>query len=117
LQRAVPRSAEILAFLMTSTRLFTRRTEDFVCERCGFNVVGDGYTNHCPNCLWSRHVDINPGDRAAQCGGMMEPVEVSAKRDRYVILHRCTTCDHERRNKAAAGDNFEELLRISSRRR
>jgi rubrerythrin len=102
---------------MTSNRLFSRRTEDFTCGRCGAAVAGDGYTNHCPRCLWSRHVDVNPGDRAADCGGLMEPVEVSSKRDRYVILHRCTVCGHERRNKVAPGDNFEVLLKVSSARR
>ena len=50
---------------------FTRVVEDFTCGQCGAAVTGDGYTNHCPLCLWSRHVDINPGDRAAECGGLM----------------------------------------------
>ena len=55
---------------------FNRRIEDFTCEHCGTEVHGNGYTNHCPNCLWSKHVDINPGDRAADCGGLMEPIAV-----------------------------------------
>ncbi|MFA6992594.1 MAG: RNHCP domain-containing protein, partial [Candidatus Gracilibacteria bacterium] len=38
---------------------FSRTIEDFVCEKCGAKVKGDGYTNHCPKCLWSKHVDIN----------------------------------------------------------
>ena len=49
---------------------FIRKTEDFICEHCGREVRGNGYTNHCPYCLWSKHVDINPGDRAAGCGGL-----------------------------------------------
>lgn len=36
---------------------FTRVIEDFICENCGTEVKGNGYTNHCPKCLWSKHVD------------------------------------------------------------
>ena len=43
---------------------FTRKVEDFTCEHCGREVHGNGYTNHCPHCLHSKHVDVNPGDRA-----------------------------------------------------
>ncbi|MGC8981457.1 MAG: RNHCP domain-containing protein [Minisyncoccia bacterium] len=62
---------------------FQRRIEDFRCERCGTFVKGTGYIDHCPNCLWSKHVDINPGDRKANCGGMMKPkgVEIQNKED------------------------------------
>ena len=56
-----------------TARSFQRRIENFVCEHCGEKVIGDGYTNHCPKCLWSKHVDVNPGDRMAHCGGMMKP--------------------------------------------
>ena len=55
---------------------FVRRREDFVCEHCGTKVVGDGYTNHCPKCLWSKHVDIMPGDRAEDCQGLMRPIDI-----------------------------------------
>jgi len=58
---------------------FQRQKEDFVCGECGTTVSGTGYTNHCPQCLWSMHVDVNPGDRAAACGGMMEPKKVEKK--------------------------------------
>jgi hypothetical protein len=57
--------------------VFKKTKEDFVCEHCGKPVVGNGYTNHCPECLWSKHVDVNPGDRAATCLGLMEPVGVT----------------------------------------
>jgi hypothetical protein len=64
---------------------FTRRIEDFLCGNCGATVTGDGYTNHCPACLWSQHVDINPGDRAAACGALMRPsaVEMTGQRVRF----------------------------------
>ena len=94
-----------------ATKKFQRTKEDFTCEKCGFEVVGDGYTNHCPKCLWSKHVDINPGDRAATCQGLMEPVEVELKGGEYVILHRCIECGFEKKNKASKEDmfNFEAI--------
>jgi hypothetical protein len=92
---------------------FTRTTEDFTCMHCGHSVVGDGYTNHCPKCLHSRHVDVNPGDRAATCGGLMVPVGIENKGDRYVILHRCTACGFERRNKMQDDDDMDRVIAIS----
>lgn len=99
------------------TKRFSRNVEDFNCEHCGAEVKGTGYTNHCPQCLWSKHVDINPGDRQAECQGMMEPVSVETKRGEYVLLHRCVKCGFERRNKTTPGDNFEAILEISRGRR
>jgi rubrerythrin len=94
------------------SRKFQRRTEDFVCEHCGQTVVGDGYTNHCPRCLWSKHVDENPGDRAAQCGGLMQPVGAEQKRGEITLVHRCVRCGHLKRNRAAADDDFARLLAV-----
>jgi len=96
------------------SRKFQRRKEDFVCGYCSHRVEGSGYTNHCPVCLWSRHVDINPGDRQEPCQGLMEPVGVETKGDEYRILFRCTRCGQERWNKAAKEDNFEVLLQIAA---
>ncbi|HWO07049.1 MAG TPA: RNHCP domain-containing protein [Candidatus Paceibacterota bacterium] len=92
---------------------FFRTTENFTCEHCGTAVTGDGYTNHCPACLWSKHVDIHPGDRAARCGGMMKPVRVEGSTAAgYVIVHRCIVCGHERRQKTGQNDSTEALLAI-----
>ena len=48
---------------------FTVIDEEFICENCGKKVPKLGYScrNHCPYCLHSKHVDINPGDRAENC--------------------------------------------------
>ena len=94
---------------------FQRRIEDFRCENCGTQVVGNGFTNHCPKCLWSKHVDINPGDRSEPCGGMMEPIGVESKADGYRILFRCTRCGEKRWNKTAPEDDFEVVLQVAKR--
>jgi len=94
---------------------FQKRIEDFICKRCKTHISGTGYTDHCPNCLWSKHVDINPGDRKAKCGGLMEPVGVEIKGGKSVIYYRCQKCGFKSRVKAAPNDNFEEILRLVSR--
>ena len=95
------------------TKRFQRNREDFTCEKCGAEVVGSGYTNHCPACLWSKHVDVNPGDRKERCGGLMEPVGAESLRDSYVLLHRCTACGFERKNKVLKSDDFDTLLALA----
>ena len=97
---------------MSST--FKRTREDFTCEKCGFFVKGNGYTNHCPECLWSKHVDIFPGDRAGECQGLMEPIGVKVKSKEYTIIHRCVKCGLEKANKAVPEDSFDMLVQISS---
>lgn len=92
---------------------FIKNKEDFVCQKCGQKVSGDGFTNHCPSCLWSKHVDIDPGDRAESCGGMMEPVDLVKEGDIFKIVHKCIVCGKEKRNKAVEGDNFNKLIEIS----
>ena len=94
---------------------FQRIKEDFICEKCGLAVKGSGYTNHCPYCLWSKHVDVNPGDRRAACHGLMEPAGVELEDGEYIILHRCISCGFEKRNKASKDDNFDVILQLSSR--
>ena len=98
------------------TPKFQRRLEDFVCEHCGCSVTGDGYTNHCPTCLWSKHVDVNPGDRAEPCGGSMEPVALEGGPAEYKIVHHCIKCGIERKNIAAEGDEPDALVAIAQKR-
>ncbi len=94
--------------------LFKRKIENFVCEKCGHEVVGNGYTNHCPECLWSKHVDVFPGDRAGECGGMMEPVSIVKEGKEYTIIHKCVSCGQEKPNKAVKDDNFQMIIQISA---
>ena len=94
---------------------FKKTTEDFVCEHCGHSVQGDGYTNHCPKCLWSKHVDVEPGDRAAMCGGEMEPIALEGASPSYRIVHRCLQCDIERRNIVSENDNGDALVAVAGK--
>lgn len=98
---------------LSQNRVFQRRKEDFWCEQCSAAVSGDGYTNHCPKCLWSKHVDVFPGDRAASCGSLMEPVTLLYEGKNDTITHRCSRCGYEKKNKVAENDDFEALLALS----
>lgn len=100
---------------MNVRKKFTRVTEDFLCGKCSFHVEGTGYTNHCPECLWSKHVDINPGDRAADCLGLMEPMRVEKTKGEYSLLHRCCVCGYLKKNKLAKNDNMNVVLAIMKR--
>lgn len=93
---------------------FIPRQESFVCGHCGTSVAPLEHgtcRSHCPKCLWSKHVDIEPGDRASMCHGMMEPTSLdqSGKKG-FVIIHRCTVCKVEKRNKAAPDDVLDVIL-------
>lgn len=92
---------------------FQKRVENFVCEHCGAEVQGNGYTNHCPKCLWSKHVDVNPGDRAASCGGIMKPVGLEGTSPNYTIVHRCERCGLTRPNAVDIGDDTHSVLGIA----
>lgn len=91
---------------------FIKNQEDFVCEHCGQAVAGTGYTNHCPECLWSKHVDIHPGDRACPCGGLMRPVGYEKSAAGYDLEHECEGCGVRKRNKLAPNDNLARLAEI-----
>lgn len=94
---------------------FTRTIEDFTCEHCGHSVKGSGYTNHCPKCLWSKHVDVNPGDREEVCGGQMRPIRIEGSATEPRIIHKCEKCGMERPVKAASGDDTEAILEIAKK--
>ena len=94
---------------------FTRRVEDFECERCGARVRGSGYTNHCPACLWSKHVDVYPGDRDNPCEGLMEPVGALVEGGETVLVHRCVRCGETRRNRVDPADDRDAIARLYGR--
>jgi transcription elongation factor Elf1 len=92
---------------------FIRTIEDFTCEHCGKKTKGNGYTNHCPQCLWSKHVDFYPGDRENPCGGIMEPVGLELKKDQFHIVHKCQICGAVARCKSSPADNVDALTKLS----
>ncbi|MBS4910316.1 MAG: RNHCP domain-containing protein [Subdoligranulum variabile] len=70
----------------------------------GGKPAGTQHRNHCPNCLTSLHLDNEPGDRAADCGGQMEPVAVWVRKGgEWAIIHRCRLCGKLTSNRIAAG--------------
>ena len=80
----------------------------------GGKPAGTQHRNHCPNCLTSLHLDNEPGDRAADCGGQMEPVAVWVRKGgEWAIVHRCTRCGVLRSNRTAADDNPIKLMSIA----
>ena len=93
---------------------FTKRIENFTCEHCGHQVSGNGYTNHCPNCLYSKHVDNNPGDRQSNCGGLMEPISATPTKDGFIIVHKCLVCGKTIKQHSSENDDIDTIIKISS---
>ena len=92
---------------------FLKTIEDFKCNNCGYEVKGNGYTNHCPKCLWSKHVDVFPGDREESCGGLMRPVGLKIENGKEVIVHKCEKCGDKRLCKVSEDDDRDSILSLS----
>lgn len=93
-------------------------TEGFTCKVCGSLVMPDGagsrHRNHCSKCLSSIHVDIEPGDRAPMCKGIMESISVWVRKGgEWAIIHRCKICGELSSNRIAADDNPLLLMSIA----
>lgn len=92
----------------------------FNCKACGARVelsgAGSAHRNHCPHCLSSLHLDNVPGDRDADCGGIMEPIGVWVRRDgEWALIHRCRRCGAFSSNRIAADDDPLKLMSIAVR--
>jgi hypothetical protein len=92
----------------------------FRCTHCRLDVPTDApgtrHRNHCPTCLWSRHLDVSPGDRSARCAAAMEPIAVSVRDDdEWQLVHRCRGCEALRVNRIAGDDNPHSLIRLATR--
>ncbi len=99
-------------------KLFTKNDNSFICEHCKKEVQPLSYTSrdHCPYCLYSKHVDINPGDGLEECHGDLEPVSVELNSKKgYVIIYKCKKCGKIRKNKAADDDNMDLIIELSSK--
>ena len=116
---------------MTRDRLHSGsrvETEGFRCLSCSQYVLREPLVsgvinrNHCPFCLWSRHLDWRkPGDRMSACKGKMQPVGLAQKqkRNKYspqigelMLIHRCKDCCQVSANRIAADDLAEEIWNV-----
>ena len=96
-------------------KTFIYRNESFECKNCGMAVPPSKQScrNHCTKCLYSLHLDVNPGDRLANCGALMLPAEVGFKGGLPAFLrHKCTKSGHSQKNKLSEDDDREELAKI-----
>lgn len=94
---------------------FSKLDEEFICENCNKKIEKLNYTSrdHCPYCLYSKHVDINPGDRSNSCKGLLKPIGVEKFKDTYKIIYKCIKCGKIHKNIAATDDNFNEIINLS----
>jgi DNA-directed RNA polymerase subunit RPC12/RpoP len=85
--------------------------QDFRCINCGtmvpssYAVAGVRNRNHCPYCLWSRHLDWREaGDRLSACRAPMRPVGLT--------VHQCARCGALDINRIAADDDAIGLMLV-----
>lgn len=96
------------------TNFLVPEIENYACGRCGETIVGGRYHNHCPHCLWSKHLDDKvPGDRASECQALMEPVGVLRKKNTWRIVHQCTGCEKHTVIDSAPEDDFNLIIKFS----
>ncbi len=91
--------------------------EDFICENCNKEVKALKYTarDHCPYCLYSKHVDIFPGDRKNRCKGLLKPTGIEKFKDTYKILYTCEKCKESHKNIVAKDDSMDEIITLSTK--
>lgn len=96
---------------------FKMRDESFVCENCHKNVQKLNYTarDHCPFCLYSKHVDINPGDRANPCKGLLVPIDLEKYKNTYKIIYKCSKCNQIHKNIISNDDEYSEIINLSTK--
>ena len=94
---------------------FNMINEDFVCEHCGMEIKKADKTarDHCNYCLYSKHVDINPGDRSNTCKGLLKPVGIEKFKDTYKIIYKCEKCGSAHKNIVASDDDMELIIELS----
>lgn len=91
--------------------------EQFICEKCNKKVEKLKYTarDHCPSCLYSKHLDVYPGDRESECEGLMEPIGYVVKKKGETILYRCIKCGYTHTNIVAEDDNRSKIIELSTK--
>ena len=107
---------------------FNQTFGDFKCVHCRNHVSADNLLsgvqnrNHCPYCLWSRHLDLyESGDRLAACKSPMKPVGLSLKKTKkkygkdqgeLMLVHLCEECGKVSVNRIAADDIADHIYEI-----
>ena len=96
---------------------FNMIDETFECEHCHKQVEKLEYTarDHCPYCLYSKHVDINPGDRANKCLGLLKPIDIEKFKDTYKIIYKCEKCGKLHKNIMASDDSFDKIIELTKK--
>ena len=94
---------------------FNMKDESFICKNCKNLVKKLEYSarDPCPNCLYSMHVDINPGDRLNTCMGLLKPIGIEKYRDTYKIIYKCLKCGEIHKNIMANDDNMDLIIELS----
>ena len=89
--------------------------DSFICENCMKNVSKLNYTarDHCPYCLYSKHVDVMPGDRKNEGKGLLEPIGIEKFRDTYKIIYKCKKCGQLHKNIIANDDDMNLIIELS----
>lgn len=95
---------------------FTKNNQGFTCISCGFEVPPHPTSSrdHCSNCLVGLHVDINPGDRANECRGILRPNGMKIANGKTQILYKCEKCNKTSACIKAPDDNLEKLIEIGN---
>ncbi len=95
---------------------FYKLDEEFLCENCNKTVPKLNYTSrdHCPYCLYSKHIDINPGDRQNSCKGLLKPISIEKYKNTYKIIYKCLKCNTIHKNIMANDDNYDLIIKLSS---
>ena len=95
---------------------FVMKDEAFVCEVCKSKVPPLKVTSrdHCPHCLYSKHVDNCPGDRQCNCNGLLKPVGLKKYKDTYKIIFKCQKCGVVKKNIIARDDDINKIIELSS---
>ena len=96
---------------------FNMIDEEFICENCKKKVNPLKYTarDHCPFCLYSKHVDINPGDRMNTCKGLLKPIDIEKYKDTYKIIYKCQKCGQTHKNIMANDDDMDLIIELTKK--
>jgi DNA-directed RNA polymerase subunit RPC12/RpoP len=100
-----------------SKKSYSTKTS-FRCLNCHIIIsniaAGTKHRNHCPLCLWCKHVDLKtPGDRRSVCEGRMKPIGLTLKlRGELMIVHECLKCGRLSPNRIAGDDNTFSIVSL-----